>query len=123
MAVVHPAVPDSVRAAEGVMLQSQAAQSGKPANVLEKMVVGRLNKCAAGSACLRGCTMLLLTVRLLDSALDDQWRLSPLSSSWSQWSTIWCRYYQDVCLLEQPYVMDDSQRVQDVIKVGSVQVV
>jgi translation elongation factor EF-Ts len=37
-------VPDSVRAAEGVMLQSQAAQSGKPANVLEKMVVGRLNK-------------------------------------------------------------------------------
>jgi translation elongation factor EF-Ts len=41
---LHPAVPDSVRAAEGVMLQSQAAQSGKPANVLEKMVVGRLNK-------------------------------------------------------------------------------
>ncbi len=44
MVAVHPAVPDSVRAAEGVMLQSQAAQSGKPANVLEKMVVGRLNK-------------------------------------------------------------------------------
>lgn len=28
-----------------------------------------------------------------------------------------CRYYQDVCLLEQPFVVDDSQRVQDVIKV------
>lgn len=36
--------------------------------------------------------------------------------------TVWCRYYQDVCLLEQPYVMDDSQRVQDVIKVCGVQV-
>ncbi len=31
------------------------------------------------------------------------------------------RYYQDVCLLEQPYVMDDSQRVQDVIKVCKMQ--
>jgi translation elongation factor EF-Ts len=31
----------------------------------------------------------------------------------------WCRYYQEVCLLEQPYVMDDSQRVQDVVKVQS----
>lgn len=28
------------------MLRTQAAESGKPANVLEKMVVGRLNKCA-----------------------------------------------------------------------------
>jgi hypothetical protein len=37
--------------------------------------------------------------------------------------TTWCRYYQDVCLLEQPYVMDDSQCVQDVIKVRSVQVI
>lgn len=28
-----------------------------------------------------------------------------------------CRYYQDVCMLEQPFVVDDSKRVQDVIKV------
>lgn len=42
----HCAVPDSVRAAEGVLLHKQAAESGKPANVVEKMVLGRLNKCA-----------------------------------------------------------------------------
>lgn len=28
------------------MLRTQAAESGKPADVLEKMVLGRLNKCA-----------------------------------------------------------------------------
>lgn len=29
------------------------------------------------------------------------------------------RYYQEVCLLEQPFVMDDTKRIQDVIKVKS----
>ncbi len=38
------AVPDMVREAEAVMLRRQAAESGRPANVLEKMVLGRLNK-------------------------------------------------------------------------------
>lgn len=38
------AVPDIMREKEAVMLRKQAAESGKPANVLEKMVVGRLNK-------------------------------------------------------------------------------
>lgn len=42
--IPHFAVPDMVREAEAVLLHKQAAESGKPANVVEKMVLGRLNK-------------------------------------------------------------------------------
>ena len=55
------AVPEAVLARERDILSEQAAQSGKPAHVVEKMVEGRLKK-----------------------------------------------YYGEVCLLEQPYVVDDS---------------
>ena len=55
------AVPEEAVRRERDILTEQAAQSGKPANVVDKMVTGRLNK-----------------------------------------------YYSEVCLLEQPYVVDDS---------------
>lgn len=54
-------VPEEAVGRERDILSEQAAQSGKPANVVEKMVSGRLNK-----------------------------------------------YYGEVCLLEQAYVIDDS---------------
>lgn len=55
------AVPDSAVARERDVLAEQAAQSGKPKHVVEKMVEGRLNK-----------------------------------------------FYSEVCLLEQPFIIDDS---------------
>lgn len=51
------------------LLMEQAGTSGKPAEIVEKMVEGRLNK-----------------------------------------------FYQEQCLLEQPFVMDDKKRVTDVVK-------
>ncbi|KAL6775903.1 EFT2 [Auxenochlorella protothecoides x Auxenochlorella symbiontica] len=54
---------------ERQVLRSQALGSGKPASIVDKMVMGRLQK-----------------------------------------------FYQEVCLLEQPFVMDDSKRVQDVVR-------
>lgn len=53
------AIPGDVRAAEAKLLSEQAAGSGKPAAVVEKMVQGRLTKWAqevsqGGVFCLRG---------------------------------------------------------------------
>jgi hypothetical protein len=124
------------------MLQRQAAESGRPANVLEKMVLGRLNKwVVAALVCwsfvseqvliqhsLVACTMQWLQHTVAESVpvlaqLGHLTAVAPLrlqiSGARTLATTIWCRFYQDVCLLEQPYVMDDSQRVQDVIKVRS----
>ena len=42
--ILFCAVPDAVRQTEAVLLQRQAAESGKPEKVLGKMVLGRLNK-------------------------------------------------------------------------------
>ena len=54
---------------ERQLLMEQAGTTGKPANIVEKMVEGRLNK-----------------------------------------------FYQEHCLLEQAFVMDDKKRVKDVVK-------
>lgn len=70
-------VPSSVIAHERDILTTQAAGSGKPANVIEKMVDGRLRK-----------------------------------------------YYEDVVMLEQKFVMDETKKVQavleDIAKKGDV---
>ncbi|KAK9808957.1 hypothetical protein WJX72_007019 [[Myrmecia] bisecta] len=55
--------------AEKDVLREQAAKTGKPANIIEKMLQGRLNK-----------------------------------------------YYEENCFLEQKFVMDDSKKVQAVVK-------
>lgn len=61
-------VPAADLEKERQLLMDQAGTSGKPANIVEKMVEGRLNK-----------------------------------------------FYQEHCLLEQAYVMDDKKRVKDVV--------
>lgn len=53
---------------ERAILHEQASKSGKPKNIVEKMVEGRLNK-----------------------------------------------FYQDTCLLEQPFVMEEKKKVEDVV--------
>ena len=58
--------------AEKKLLTEQAAQSGKPQNIIEKMVQGRLSK-----------------------------------------------FYEEVCLLEQPFIMDDKKKVKEVVKEAS----
>jgi elongation factor Ts len=55
--------------AEKQVLREQAAKTGKPANIVEKMIQGRLSK-----------------------------------------------FYEEVCLLEQKFVMDDSKKIKDVVK-------
>jgi elongation factor Ts len=61
-------VPESALEAEKKLLTEQAAASGKPPNIIEKMVQGRLSK-----------------------------------------------FYEEVCLLEQPFIMDDKKKVKDVV--------
>lgn len=63
------AVPASVLEHERGVLTEQAATSGKPAAVVQKMVEGRLGK-----------------------------------------------FYEEVCLLEQKYLLDDSQKVAAAVK-------
>jgi elongation factor Ts len=63
------AVPDATLEAEKKVLREQASTSGKPANIVEKMVQGRLKK-----------------------------------------------YYQEVCLVEQPYIHDDKISVAEAIQ-------
>lgn len=58
------AVPEAAVAAERALLTEQAAASGKPANIIEKMVEGRIGK-----------------------------------------------FYEEVCLVDQPYVVDDKKKV------------
>jgi len=62
-------VPESVIQKEKEIYRAQMKDSGKPENVVEKIVDGKLNK-----------------------------------------------YYQDVCLLEQEYIKDSSQKIKDIIK-------
>jgi len=62
-------VPDTALEAEKKLLTEQAAQSGKPQNIIEKMVQGRLSK-----------------------------------------------FYEEVCLLEQPFIMDDKKKIKDVVQ-------
>jgi elongation factor Ts len=62
-------VPDGALEGEKKLLTEQAAQSGKPQNIIEKMVQGRLSK-----------------------------------------------FYEEACLLEQPFIMDDKKKVKDVVK-------
>lgn len=63
------AVPEAVLEAEKKVLREQASTSGKPANIVEKMVQGRLKK-----------------------------------------------YYEEICLLEQPYIHDDKISVAEAIQ-------
>lgn len=68
------AVPSAALDAERAVLREQAARTGKPDNIIEKMVQGRLNK-----------------------------------------------FYEEVCLLEQPYILDDKKKVKDMVHdVGKV---
>lgn len=61
-------VPEETLEAERQLLREQAARTGKPEAIIEKMVEGRLKK-----------------------------------------------FYEEVCLLEQPYIMDDKQKVNSSI--------
>jgi len=62
-------VPENLLAAEKEILAKQAESSGKPAEVIAKMVEGRLNK-----------------------------------------------FYEEICLLDQPFIKDDKKTVDDVVK-------
>lgn len=62
-------MPEAAVAKERDILQEQAKQSGRPENVIEKIVDGRMQK-----------------------------------------------YYQEVCLLEQPFVKDTDRTVNDVLR-------
>ena len=62
-------VPKEALDSEREILLEQALKSGKPKNIVEKMVDGRLKK-----------------------------------------------FYDEVCLLEQPFVMDDRRRVSDIVQ-------
>jgi elongation factor Ts len=61
-------VPSDALAAERALLREQAARTGKPPAIVDKMVEGRITK-----------------------------------------------YYEDVCLLDQPFIMDDKVRVRDIV--------
>jgi elongation factor Ts len=62
-------VPADILDREKSVLKEQALQEGKPANIVDKIIEGRLDK-----------------------------------------------FYSRVCLLDQPFVKDDSQTVGDVLK-------
>jgi elongation factor Ts len=62
-------LPQDVIAKEKVIYLNQAKEEGKPENIAEKIVIGRLNK-----------------------------------------------YYKEVCLLEQPFIKDDSKAIKDLVK-------
>lgn len=62
-------IPESVLSVQMKLYTQQAQKEGKPAQVTEKIVEGKLNK-----------------------------------------------FYQEVCLLEQPYIRDDKKRVSDLIQ-------
>jgi elongation factor Ts len=62
-------VPKEALDSEREILMEQAIKSGKPKNIVEKMVDGRLKK-----------------------------------------------FYDEVCLLEQPFVMDDKRRVSEIVQ-------
>lgn len=64
----HSVTPEALEA-EKKMLTEQAAATGKPANIIEKMVMGRMGK-----------------------------------------------YYEEFCLLDQKYVMDDGKSISAVVK-------
>lgn len=68
-------VPESVLQGEREILAKQAESSGKPPEVVEKMVEGRLKK-----------------------------------------------FYQEICLLDQPFIKDDKKKVSDIVKeaVGTI---
>ena len=61
-------VPASALEHEKEILKAQALNEGKPANIIEKMIEGRIKK-----------------------------------------------FYSDVCLLEQPFVMDPDKKIKDVV--------
>ena len=61
-------VSDEDMETELSVLRAQASAEGKPENIVEKIVIGRMNK-----------------------------------------------YYEEVCLLEQPYIRDDSLKIKDLI--------
>lgn len=61
-------VSDEDMESELVILRAQAAAEGKPEDIIEKIVIGRMNK-----------------------------------------------FYEEVCLLEQPYIRDESMKVGDLI--------
>jgi elongation factor Ts len=62
-------VPETALEVEKKLLTEQAAQSGKPQNIIVKMVQGRLSK-----------------------------------------------FYEEVCLVEQPFIMDDKKKIKDVVE-------
>jgi len=62
-------VPEALLASEREILIRQSESSGKPAEVIEKMVQGRLKK-----------------------------------------------FFEEICLLEQPFIKDDKKKVADVVK-------
>jgi len=68
-------VPKQALESEREILMEQALKSGKPQNIIEKMVDGRLKK-----------------------------------------------FYDEVCLLEQPFVMDDKKRVSELVKETSTKI-
>lgn len=65
-------IPEHIVEEERKLLANQAASTGKPANIIDKIVLGRLDK-----------------------------------------------YYEEVCLLEQRYIVDDSLKVKDLVPKGS----
>jgi elongation factor Ts len=75
VAAVNPAcctpdeLPQDIVAKEKEIYLNQAKEEGKPENIAEKIVIGRLNK-----------------------------------------------YYKEVCLLEQPFIKDDSKAIKDLVK-------
>ncbi len=69
LAVSREEVPADVVAKEKAIYEAQAAESGKPANIIEKMVVGRLEK-----------------------------------------------FYKEVCLLQQPFVKNPDQTVNQFLQ-------
>jgi elongation factor Ts len=76
LAVSRESLPPDLVEKERVMLRTQAEQEGKPANILERMVEGRLKK-----------------------------------------------FFQEVCLVEQPLVMDPDRSVAEAAKAAGARVV
>ena len=66
--VAREEVPEDEVAREKRILKAEAVESGKPENIAEKMVQGRINK-----------------------------------------------FYEDICLLEQPYIRDPKMKVGDLV--------
>ncbi len=128
-------VPEEALAAERGILKEQAAKSGKPPAIIERMVTGRLHKVrhpllASGHAesgillSMIYCCGLQSCIEISQESMGASTFASILrihgnsvQQRLTQQSDLHLRlqFYEDSCLLEQKFVMDETRKVGQVV--------